>query len=56
VVFSAQPQILDELRPLIEAGRIKVHLEKRIPFEQVAEAHRMIDGGRRRGKLVLEMQ
>jgi len=56
VVFSAQPQILDELRPLIEDGRIKVHLEKRIPFEQVAEAHRMIDAGRRRGKLVLEMQ
>ncbi|MCX9148497.1 NADP-dependent oxidoreductase [Erythrobacter sp. WG] len=55
IAFSAQPEILDRLRPLIEEGRIKVHLERRIPLEDVAEAHALLDAGRRRGKLVLEM-
>lgn len=55
VAFSAQPEILDQLRPLIEAGTIKVHLERRLPLEEVAEAHSLLDAGRRRGKLVLEM-
>ncbi len=55
IAFSAQPEILDHLRPLIEEGRIKVHLERRIPLEAVAEAHALLDAGRRRGKLVLDM-
>ena len=55
IAFSAQPEILDRLRPLIEESRIKVHLERRIPLEDVAEAHALLDAGRRRGKLVLEM-
>lgn len=55
VAFSAQPEILDRLRPLIEAGKIKVHLERSLPLEDVAEAHGLLDTGRRRGKLVLTM-
>ncbi|KEO90014.1 hypothetical protein EH32_03225 [Erythrobacter litoralis] len=56
VAFSAQPQILDELRPLIEQGKIKVNLEKRLPLTEVAEAHRLLDEGGRRGKLVLDIE
>ncbi|MEE4205270.1 MAG: NADP-dependent oxidoreductase [Erythrobacter sp.] len=56
VAFSAQPQILDELRPLIEEGKIKVQVEQRLPLSEVAEAHRMLDAGGRRGKLVLEIE
>lgn len=55
VAFSAQPEILDQLRPLIEAGTITVHLERSLPLEGVAEAHALLDAGRRRGKLVLTM-
>jgi NADPH:quinone reductase-like Zn-dependent oxidoreductase len=55
VAFSAQPEILDQLSPLIEAGKIKVHLERRLTLEGVVEAHGLLDAGRRRGKLVLEM-
>lgn len=55
VAFSAQPEILDQLRPLIEAGTITVHLERSLPLEEVAEAHALLDAGRRRGKLVLTM-
>jgi NADPH:quinone reductase-like Zn-dependent oxidoreductase len=56
VAFSAQPEILDHLRPLIEAGQIRVTLQDRIAFENVGEAHRLLDHGGRRGKLVLDME
>jgi len=55
VAFSAQPEILDKLRPFIEEGKIKVHVEQRLPLEDVAEAHRLLDAGGRRGKLVMEI-
>jgi NADPH:quinone reductase-like Zn-dependent oxidoreductase len=55
VAFSAQPEILDRLRPLIEGGQIRVALEERLPFAAVAEAHGRIDAGGRQGKLVLTM-
>lgn len=55
VAFSAQPEILDKLRPLIEAGQITVELQAQIAFEDVVEAHRLLDAGGRRGKLVLNM-
>lgn len=53
VAFSAQPQILDQLRPLIEAGTIRVPLAGTLPLAQVAEAHAAIDAGHARGKTVL---
>jgi NADPH:quinone reductase-like Zn-dependent oxidoreductase len=56
VVFSAQPEILDHLRPLIEDGTIKVHLEGSIGIDEIAEAHSRLDHGKRRGKLVLDME
>lgn len=55
VAFSAKPEILDQLRPLIEAGQIRVPIEDRLPLDQVAEAHARIDAGGRQGKLVLTM-
>lgn len=55
VAFSAQPDILDQLRPLIEAGQIRVHLERCLTLEDVSAAHQALDEGGRVGKLVLEM-
>ncbi len=55
IAFSAQPDILDALRPLFEAGQIRVTVEERIALEDVVEAHRRLDEGHRRGKLVLEI-
>lgn len=55
IAFSAQPEILDKLRPLIEAGSIKVAIEAAIGLEDVVKAHGLLDAGGRRGKLVLEM-
>lgn len=55
IAFSAQPDILDALRPLIETAQIRVTLEERIGLENVVEAHQKLDAGHRRGKLVLDM-
>lgn len=55
VAFSAQPGILDALRPLIETGRIRVNLEGRLPLSAVVDAHARMDAGGRQGKLVLTM-
>lgn len=55
VAFSAQPGILDALRPLIESGRIRVNLEGRLPLSAIVDAHARMDAGGRQGKLVLTM-
>lgn len=56
VAFSAQPDILDQLRPLIEAGRITVPLAATVPLADVAAAHAAIDAGHARGKTVLTVR
>lgn len=56
VAFSAQPQILDALRPLIESGAITVPLESVTPLAEVAAAHARLDTGHARGKAVLKVR
>ncbi|MFV0574543.1 MAG: NADP-dependent oxidoreductase [Vibrio sp.] len=46
---------LEELLKLISAGMIKVEVEQVIPFENVVDAHRKIETGRARGKILLNM-
>jgi NADPH:quinone reductase-like Zn-dependent oxidoreductase len=55
VAFSAQPEILDQLRPLIEAGKIRVPLSNTMRLDEVARAHAAIDAGHARGKTVLKV-
>lgn len=44
---------LDEIGELIEAGRFSLPVAQTFPLEQIAEAHRLSEGGHVRGKLVL---
>ncbi|OLF13448.1 NADPH:quinone reductase [Actinophytocola xanthii] len=44
---------LEELTALIEAGRLRVEVETVLPLESAAEAHRLGEAGRTRGKIVL---
>lgn len=48
-----QRKILEQCAQLVEAGKLGVLVSHRLPLEQAAEAHRMIEAGGMIGKIVL---
>jgi len=50
-----QRRILEEGAKLVEAGKLGVLVTHRIPLEQAAEAHKLIEAGGMIGKIVLTM-
>ena len=46
---------LARIGELIDAGEVTVHIDREFPLEQAADAHRLLEEGHTRGKIVLRM-
>lgn len=55
IAVDPDPVALRGLVDLVEQGKLRVHVQRTFPFEQVADAHRLLDGGHLQGKLVLTL-
>ncbi len=53
VAVDPDPVGLRGLVDLVEQGGLRVHMQETFPFDRVADAHRVLDGGHLQGKLVL---
>ncbi|MFO7992715.1 MAG: NADP-dependent oxidoreductase [Marinobacter sp.] len=54
--MTVRPDVfhLEEIAELIEDGDVRVHIDETFTLDQVAEAHRLLEGGHVRGKLALD--
>lgn len=56
VAFEQRADVLDYIRPLFEAGQLRPCVRHVLPLAAAAEAHRRSDGGKARGKTVLQVR
>jgi NADPH:quinone reductase-like Zn-dependent oxidoreductase len=52
-VSLGTPEELREIVALAKTGEFKPVIDKRYPFDQIVEAHRYVDGGHKKGSVVI---
>jgi NADPH:quinone reductase-like Zn-dependent oxidoreductase len=52
--YAREHDKLDKLRLQAEAGQLTLRVAKTLPAERAAEAHRLLEAGGTRGRLILE--
>lgn len=52
-LFRPNGAVLDTIATLVDSGQLKPRVEQVFPLEQLADAHRLVETGRVRGKVVV---
>jgi len=47
--------LLDEVRNMMQSGHVKTVIDRRYPLEKVADAHRYVDTGHKRGNVIISL-
>ena len=56
ILVQSSGEDMNTLKGMLEAGKLKPHVSKTFPFENMADAHRQIESGRTVGKIVVTLQ